>query len=188
MDKETLLNIIEGDREAYSKLYVDYFKKLYNYGKKFTEDGFILQDSIQEVFLDIWIKKDKLKGIDTAGSYFFSSFRYTLLRKIKQSRKTVQSNEFETEPVFSSDHFMISKEVSEELQRKLQTALNDLTPHQREAIFLRFYEGLSYEEVAAILHISVKATYKIMARSLSALKDNMLISVPALLFLLRLKV
>jgi RNA polymerase sigma factor (sigma-70 family) len=63
------------------------------------------------------------------------------------------------------------------LTAKLKIAFEALTAHQREAIFLRFYQNLSYEEVAEVLNISIKATYKIMARSLSALKEKMFISV-----------
>ncbi|MEJ7830747.1 MAG: sigma factor-like helix-turn-helix DNA-binding protein, partial [Segetibacter sp.] len=66
-------------------------------------------------------------------------------------------------------------------------ALKALTPHQREAIFLRFYQTLSYEEVAETLNISVKATYKIIARSLSALKESMLIFIAFGLIILNTK-
>ena len=187
MKEDTLLDIIEQDQDSYSRLYIEYFQKLYNYGRKFTPDEAMVQDAIQEVFLDIWIKKDKLPKISSLESYFFSSFRYTLFRKIKQAQRIIQSTDFEVEPEFSSEYLLINREVGEEVQQKLQKALESLTAHQREAIFLRFYEGMSYEEVAAILNISVKATYKIMARSLSALKDNMLIPVSTILFVLRLK-
>ena len=67
---------------------------------------------------------------------------------------------------------MIKKELDNELRIRLKTALASLTDRQREAIFLKFYEGLSYEEVSAIMNISTKATYKIMARALGMLKEN----------------
>lgn len=176
MTKEDWENI-SNNHAAYEKLYVDYFKKFYIYGKKFTTDTSLIEDSIQEVFLDIWTKKQKLMLVNSINSYFFSTFRYILLRKIKEEKRIVSSEEFEREPEFSIDYVLINQEVTNELQVKLKTALKALTPHQREAIFLRFYQNLSYEEVADILNISVKATYKIMARSLAALKESMLISV-----------
>ena len=80
----------------------------------------------------------------------------------------------------------LASDIDTDVQQRLQAALDKLTARQREAIFLRFYEGLSYEEVAAVLKITVKATYKIMARSLTALKETLTLSLAALLFLLRL--
>lgn len=185
MDEQTWQNIIEGDRVAYAKLYADYFKKFYNYGRKFTIDNELIQDAIQEVFLIIWSRRKTLK-IKSFNSYFFSSFRFVLFKKIKQSKKVVQARQVENEPEFSIDYAIINKEINEELQQKLQSALENLTPRQREAIFLRFYEGLSYEEVAAVLNISVKATYKIMARSLLRLKDKIALPISVILMLLKL--
>jgi RNA polymerase sigma factor (sigma-70 family) len=186
MDKQTWQNIIDGDREAYASIYIDYFKKLFNYGRKFTTDESLIEDCIQEMFLDIWSKKEKMLEVDSFNSYFFSSFRFILFRKIKNAGKTVQSNEFKDEPEFSSEYLLIKRESDRNLQQTLQSALGELTARQREAIFLRFYEGLSYEEVATILNISVKATYKIMARSLLSLKEKMVLPVMFIILLLRL--
>lgn len=185
MTWESIENIINSDKEAYSQLYIEYFKKFYNYGKKFTTNTSIIEDSIQEVFLDFYLKKEKLQKVESVSSYFFSAFRFCLIRNIKSAKKILLAEEFETTPEFAVDQIIIKRELDLELKIKLDTALKTLTPHQREAIFLRFYEGLSYEEVAAILNITVKATYKIMARSLSALKDSMFIPIGALLLILK---
>jgi RNA polymerase sigma factor (sigma-70 family) len=174
---------IVNDSASYAKLYTDYYRKFYNYGKKFTTNTSLIEDSIQEVFLDIWVKRFRLLQITSINSYFFSAFRYVLLRKIKEDRKIVCSEVFETEPAFSADSLLINEELNSELRLRLSNAFQALTPHQREALFLRFYQDLSYEEVAHVLNITVKATYKIMARSLAALKDHMGTAVPWLLII-----
>ena len=89
------------------------------------------------------------------------------------------------DPQFSAEINIIERETELVVQQSLQNAINELTPRQREAIFLRFYEGLSYEEVAEVLNISVKATYKIMARSLASLKDRLLLPLASILSLLK---
>jgi RNA polymerase sigma factor (sigma-70 family) len=184
MTKEDFENIMYNDQVAYEKLYIDYFKKFYNYGRKFTTETFLIEDSIQDTFLDIWAKRQKSLQINSINSYFFSIFRYTLFKKLKEGRKIVSSDEFDTDPEFSAEYILINQEADNELQVKLRAALQGLTSHQREAIFLRFYQSLSYEEVADILNISVKATYKLMARSLNVLKESMLLSIALLLKLL----
>ena len=184
MDKQIWNDIARGDMQAYETLYVSYFKKLYTYGRKFTPDTATIEDSIQEVFLDVWKKRETAAGRELPGSYFFASFRYILLKKIKQRARFHYTDHLADIP-FAPEHFTLSAETGNALQQKLQEALRTLTPRQREAIFLRFYAGLSYEEVAAVLRITVKATYKIMARSLAALKDTLSLSLWALLFLLR---
>jgi RNA polymerase sigma factor (sigma-70 family) len=172
VDNQFLYHNIIGDPVVYAQWYKVYFKKCYNYGRKFTADIGLIEDSIQEVFLDIWKKKEKLPKIESINGYLFASFRYILLKKIKQASHTTATGSFLEEPDFHIEQKIMAEEENKELQQKLQAAINNLTPRQKEAIFLRFYEGLSYEEVAVILNITVKATYKIMARSLLNLKEQ----------------
>lgn len=171
MDKNIWQNILDGDHVAYEALYHNYFKKFYNYGKKFTNDAPLIEDSIQEVFMEIWNKREKIKEIDSPNSYFFSAFRFMLLEKMRQSKRLSKVRS-EEKVEFSIELQIIAREADIEVRQKLAAALQALTHRQREAIFLRFYEGLSYEEVAEILNINVKAAYKIMARGLISLKNQ----------------
>ncbi|WP_343672837.1 sigma-70 family RNA polymerase sigma factor [Chitinophaga sp.] len=175
MDNPVFQHIMNGDIDAYSGLYKEYYKRFYNYGRKFTGNTHLIEDSIQEVFLDLWNRRDKLSHVDSPNFYLYSSFRYTLIRKIRQHEKMVFSQSAEEDYEFSSEHVIVSNELNEELQIKLRKAIKTLTGRQLEAIFLMYYEDLSYKEVASILNISVKATYKIMARSLLALKEKFMI-------------
>ncbi|SEW52656.1 RNA polymerase sigma factor [Chitinophaga arvensicola] len=174
MDNPIFQHIINGDTDAYSGLYKEYYRKFYNYGRKFTSNIHLIEDSIQEVFLDLWKRRDKLAHVTSPNFYLYSSFRYILLRKIKQHDKLVLNESGEEPIAFSIENVIVNNELNEELQLKLQKAIKSLTGRQLEAIFLKFYENLSYPEVASILNISVKATYKIMARSLSALKEKVM--------------
>jgi len=89
------------------------------------------------------------------------------------------------EPEFGIEHLIIGREEQVTLRQQLHQSIQELTGRQREAIFLRFYEGLSYEEVAGVLGISVKATYKIMARALLRLKTRLSLPILTILLLLR---
>ncbi|WP_018616564.1 RNA polymerase sigma factor [Segetibacter koreensis] len=163
-----------GDLNAYSKAYVFYYNKLFNYGRNFTDNTAIIEDAIQSVFIMVWKNREKLNAIHSPHTYIFSAFRNHIFKEKKNLLETSlfkikQDEDFE----FGIDAILISKDTSAELSNRIQQALNKLTARQKEAIFLRFYEALSYEEVAQVMHISVKATYKLMARSLLQLKELM---------------
>jgi RNA polymerase sigma factor (sigma-70 family) len=126
----------------------------------------------------LWKDREKLINIRSPHSYIFYSFRnYILKEKRKLQEVAFQKEEQE----FGIDNFIIHKETTSHLNNQLNQALKSLTPRQREAIFLRFYEALSFEEVAQIMNISIKATYKLVARSLLKLKD--LLNHPVLLII-----
>jgi len=124
-----------------------------------------------------------LQTIFLPQAYFLSAFRNALFKKLQEKKKLYL--QAEPEPEFAIDTFIIQEENDAEIRVKLQNALFQLTSKQREAIYLRFYEGLSYEEVAVILGITVKATYKIMARALLGLKEHLQLVPSVLLLLLR---
>jgi RNA polymerase sigma factor (sigma-70 family) len=186
LENSIWLNIESGDKEAYSEAYVFYYKRLFNYGKKITEDIAMIEDAIDEVFIMIWLKRADIRTINSPHAYIFSSFRNNLQRKIKLLKKTIfPITEHNSEIEFSIDSIIIQKETDIALKAQLQEAIGQLTSRQREAIFLRFYEGLSYPEIAVIMKISVKATYKVMSRALNELKE--ILSIPTALLLLLLK-
>lgn len=161
--------------EDYRSLYSRYYKKLYNYGRKFTTDITLIEDSIQDIFLDYWKRKDSPP--EAIGSYLFAAFRYSLFKKINRERRHIALSDETPEPDFSVAHFISQRDAAPEMEQKIQAALRQLTSRQREALFLRFYEGLSYEEIATIMNISVKASYKLMARSLLQLKNTLTLPV-----------
>jgi RNA polymerase sigma factor (sigma-70 family) len=73
----------------------------------------------------------------------------------------------------SPEQKMIDTEEAILLKRKLATAMESLTPRQREAIFLKFTEGFSYPQISEMMELTTKGTYKLMARAIDALKQNM---------------
>lgn len=173
VEAENWRQIVEGNKQAFSEVYVVFFKKLYNYGRKFTDDDTVIEDAIQESMLSLWDRKEKLNEVSFPVTYIYSSFRYLLFAQLRQIKKRSLISTVNNDPEFSADYMIIQSEEDISRQAQLQSAIAKLTSRQREAIFLRFYEGLSYEEVAATLGISVKATYKIMARAILELKSQL---------------
>lgn len=176
---------MNGSREAYSKAYVELYNRFYNYGSLLTGDVALVEDSIQEVLLVLWTDRENLSSITNPDGYYYILFRRAIFKRLKSIANLVAVDQGEWEPEFAADALLIKKEAGQELQVKMQAAIDSLTPRQREAIFLRFYEGLSYEDVAAALGISVKGTYKIVARALLSLKDKVSIPLISILLLLR---
>lgn len=172
MKKDYWENIEIGDKEAYSEAYLFYYKKLYNYGRKFTNDNHLIEDAVDEVFLMIWVNRQNIGKIKSPQSYIFSCFRNKIFRNFKEHKSQQLGEAINMSNLeFSVDNNFIKKEADSNLQRRIQKALQQLTLKQKEAIFLRFYEELSYAEIASIMNISIKSTYKLIARALKGLKD-----------------
>ena len=168
MEKERWHEIEQGDIAAYSATYTFYYKKMYNYGRKFTDDTALIEDAIQTIFIMLWKNRENLGSIHSPRSYLFYSFRNYILKEKKKLQKAFPAPE---ELEFSIDNFIVDQESNAALSHRLKIALSGLTSRQKEAIYLRFYEALSYDETAEVMNNSVKATYRLIARSLLKLRE-----------------
>ena len=162
-----------GDKKAYAVIYRYYYPRIYNYGKKFSADTALVEDCIQEIFTSFWHNRNQLQKINELRSYFFVSFRNCLLKSIRRN-SSYGSLHISDEPPFyaeiSVDQLMIDKEKIFEHRIHLDEAMSILTERQKEAVFLKYYENLCYDEIARVLNISTKATYKLVARAVSVLR------------------
>ncbi|SEN99950.1 RNA polymerase sigma factor, sigma-70 family [bacterium A37T11] len=168
--------IVEGDEKTFEHVYLSFHDALYNYGKRYTSDTELIEDAIQDLFLRIWKNRKNLRQPPSLKNYLYKGFRNHLSDKLKAGNRYVlnkpeEGPEFEF--ILSAEHIIINNEQKEQLSKRLAVAIATLTARQREAIFLRFYEEFSYQEVATILDLSVKDTYKLMGRAIDALRQVM---------------
>jgi RNA polymerase sigma factor (sigma-70 family) len=174
----------EGDRTSFQTIYFSNFKNLSEYGMRIIGDKELVKDCIHDLFVKLWNNKSNLGNVNVIRSYLLVSLRATLFNKIQQNSRISISEfngEHPFEMVFSVESDFITKETSSIQTQKLLDALNELTPRQKEVIYLRYFEEMEYEEIAAIMEITVKATYKLAARGLETLRQIMAISSASLL-------
>ncbi len=167
----------QGDQRAYSRIYQAYFTRLYNYGNKFTSDKSLVEDCIQDLFIRLWQNRSQHVVPASVRNYLFKSLRNILFNKITSRKETLASMEEDNDMAFqlvlSPEMDIIQVHDLEERHRQLTRALEELTQRQKEALFLKFYEGLSYEEISQVISITVKGTYKLVARALEVLHNSL---------------
>ncbi|OJZ00436.1 sigma-70 family RNA polymerase sigma factor [Sphingobacterium sp. 40-24] len=166
-----------GHEPSFKILFERYNKLLFNYGFKFTQNEEIIEDSIQELFVKLWCNKDSLSSDVAVKNYLFKAFRRTLIKKIEQSfrRADVTKSSVDYLPFtieLPHDLSMIRHERALEIKSKLDQALMQMTARQREIIHLRFFEELPYDEIAEIMGLSTKDTYKLYYRAIDSLRKH----------------
>lgn len=183
IDTDIIDQFMDGDKAAYATIFRHYYPGLYNYGTRFA-DASLVEDAIQDMFTKFWLGRKDHGTINCLKAYLFVSFRNQLHALARQKRRFIESDI--QEPFFklevSIDQVMIDAEKLYEERTNLARAMVHLTQRQKEAVFLKFYENLSYEEIAVILDISVKATYKLVARAIGELRQQIKTSRTRVLF------
>lgn len=164
-----------GDWNAYRQLYNIHFKALNNYGYKFTRDVSLIEDAVHDLFVNLWARREKLGNPVSVKNYLYKSLRNLLFRKMETQQRFVKIEADEDYPFnfeVSFDTVFIEDESKKDLQRKLKEAIQTLSARQQEIIYLRFYEGLSYEEAADIMNLNVTSTYKLLYKAIGKLQER----------------
>jgi RNA polymerase sigma factor (sigma-70 family) len=166
----------EGDVKALEGLYEQYYTPLTNYGFKFTPDNVCIEESMQDLFLKLWQNREHIARPVVVKQYLYFSFRRILLRKLEYSPSRHEEELAGEHIPFNLDlncaHPLLRQERIAALPAQAETLLSTLTNRQREAVFLKYYEDLSYEHIAEIMHMSMSGTQKLIYRALERLREQ----------------
>lgn len=178
----------KGDSTAFEQLYKKYFKDLGRYGLRLNPDKDLVEDAIHDVFIDLWRRKEFLSDVENVKLYLYRATR-------NQFNRTIQKDIFEgSEDInnfldylgtLSFEQESIEIETNQIRTRSIQNAMNNLSNRQAEAIHLRFYQGLSLDEIASLMKIQKQVVKNLLSKSYIILKISLknLISI-ILIFLL----
>lgn len=170
-----------GSDSAFNYIYRQYFDKLYNYGCQFTQDHLLVEDALQDLFIELKRRCGHLSSTDKILPYLYSAFRRKIIRfrgKLSKFKELDPADSFLIIP--GADEYIIKEEEEKEQHLKLQKALNALPENYREIIYLFYYENFSYEEIREIQGFSnIKSARNLLYKAISTLKSRI-----ALFFLL----
>ncbi|TWF42825.1 RNA polymerase sigma factor (sigma-70 family) [Chitinophaga polysaccharea] len=178
--------LCDGDREAFGEIYRRYFPLLFRYCIRFTADRGLVKDVLQDFFSQLFLQRAGLAREVHIKSYLMVSARRKLFRYLEKSTRQPGILEegalsgFELE--LSPESILINRQHDEQAARLLRQQLQTLTLRQKEAIYLRFYENLSYEAIAEIMVLKeVKYARTLIYRAIAELKELLAVNESALM-------
>ncbi|MFW0716019.1 RNA polymerase sigma factor [Pedobacter sp. N23S346] len=175
IDDIELWNLLKkGDKAALDMIYTRHFNSLFQYGMRMLQDEDAVHDCMQNLFVKLWVKRSSLAEVTNLRNYLISSLRngitnYRLSEKKYDSVELNGEDHFDLKFTVESD--FIKKEEHSEKSIKLSAAMNKLTARQKEIIYLKYFEEMEYAEIAEIMDLTIKGTYKLSARALEALRQ-----------------
>lgn len=164
--------LLNGDTNALEQIYQQYSSFLSAYGFKLTSNKEIINDAIQDVFINIWQKRTQLPAVENIKAYLIKSLRNRILR-ILESRSLTGHGEQPNEAIQDSfENRLILEELAEERLARLHTCIQNLPTRQKEVINLRYYQNLKTEEIATILDINYQSVSNLLYKGIKALKKQ----------------
>lgn len=177
IDFTLMERIGEGDHEAFRQLVVRHQNAVIGTVAKMLGNASEAEDIAQQVFLRIWKNAKRYRPDAKFTTYLFTITRNLVFNETrrKSRKKEVSSDEREENSnqliEASPDRQPDAELLQAELQRAVDDAIASLPEAQRMAVVLRRYEQLSYEEIAAVLNLSVSAVKSLLFRARTSLRE-----------------
>ncbi|TRX61693.1 sigma-70 family RNA polymerase sigma factor [Fulvivirga sp. M361] len=176
-----------GDEASFIYIYNEHFQALYQYGCQFTCIQELVEDAIQDLFVELRQKRKKITIKTSIRFYLFKSLKRKLIKLLEKRRKDLpyspQPEYAAFEVTFSIEQRLIESQMHIEQRQKLAESIKKLTPRQREAIYYFYYENMSYAEIQKLMDFThIQATRNLMYRAISELKKHLLVVIPAFIF------
>lgn len=174
-DQELLAAIGEGDQRAFATLFERHRNHLYNYLLKVTKSSETAEEIVLDVFLKIWQGRDLLHEVDHFEAFLFCIARNKAIDFVRwlEKRKSAQIelwNRMHQEMMTESPD---SGLCLQETQQMIESAVGQLSPQRRQAFQLSRDHGLTYEQIAARMHISSHTVRNHIAASLQFIRYNL---------------
>lgn len=146
--------IAEGDREAFEKLYTTYQTRIFRYLLRMTGDTGSAEELTNDTMVAAWKGASGFKGQSKASTWLFAIARNKALNSMRRAQPVTV--EIDPSLGLAATDGSPERALHQGLLRdQMQLALAQLSPEHREVVELTFYEGLSYPEIAEIVHCPV---------------------------------
>lgn len=175
-DETMWKGIMEGDQEMFVALYREYYHRLLFIGLKQVKDADLVKDAIQQQFLYLWEKRAGLQMAHNIRSYLIISFLRKLNAYNEKNKKTSQLKVEDIcqfmDGIITPEEKMIIKDEKNHMNQYLRNRINSLSPRAKELIILKFYQGLSYDQIVEKTGLTHRTVYNKIHQALKTLKLN----------------
>ncbi len=173
--QELFARISQGDEDALSSLFLDFYDPLLHYGCRITQRHELVEECIQELFIYLFEAGHRLGAVENVRAYLYLALRRRLLDKIQREpsyglweRRPADRTDIQ----FSAADLLIKREEEQAMSENLLRALNRLSWRQREAVYLRYYNGLSTHEIAEIMGVAKQTVLNTLYQALQKLRSR----------------
>ena len=162
-----------GDRDAFDKLYTLFAADLYRYGYNLVRNQQVVEDCLHELFLHIHEHRQKLGPTDNIRFYLYRALRRRLLDTVTRLKRydsetyLFDDAQFLTQPY---EHALIESEYNAEQQQVMRYELDRLPKRQKEILYLVYMKGLTYQQAADVMDITMKSVYNTINIALTTLR------------------
>lgn len=171
-DFQLLDHIKKDDPLALKALFIKYYNPLCYFSFQIVKSTELAEETVSDVFAELWIKRSKIIIQFSFKSYLYTAVRNRSINYYKQEKRLA-------EPLKPNQLHLITSQTEtdqlvnqQDLEKQIEELLNQL-PEKRGLIFrMNKIDGLSYQEIADILSISIHTVQNQMIKAVKFMAEQ----------------
>jgi RNA polymerase sigma-70 factor (family 1) len=175
-NKESLTELIQrvaiSDQKAFLQLLRIFQGKVYYQVNLYIKSTLTAQEITQDVFVKLWLYRDKLVTVENFDNYLFILSRNEIINSIrKKANLTLQIDDQHT---VRDEDTPETKLIFKETGTSVHLAIHQLPPVRRKVFTMNRIDGLTYEQIASELNITRDGVKDHMSKALQFLRKSLL--------------
>lgn len=170
INKLLVIELMEGNEKAFSELFNMFYNDVYAYSLSMLKNEILAEEIVQDVFLNIWLHRERLNPDLSFKSYVFTITRnltFNLISKVANSHKLKEEVFYTSQKSYSPIEDGIAEADYDTLKNK---AIEQLPPKRRIIFEMSRNKEMSYEEISQELNISVSTVKGQMSKALAEIR------------------
>ncbi len=169
-DKKLIEELISGNEAAFDEIFRKYYRRLVYFSMNVVKDKDSAEEVIQDLFVKLWEKKDKLEFKVSIKAYLYRAVYNNSVQYFKKQQRFA-NNDFELSEELSAGFNDILEQT--ELEERIYQTIEQLPDKCKEIFKLKRFDDLKNREIAEKLKISIKTVETQMTRALKFLTKNL---------------
>lgn len=161
-----------GEEKAFKEIYQRYWKKTYVRAYKRINDTFEAEEIVQDIFCNLWRKREKLMLVKSFDNYFACAVKFEVINRFaRQARQASLKSEvisaYSEEDNSTFDHINLK-----DMQHQLQESILELPEKCGQVFRLKFEKEYTQQQIARELQISEKTVEAHLSKARKILKNK----------------
>jgi RNA polymerase sigma-70 factor (ECF subfamily) len=152
--REYFQRLARGDASAFETIFELYKKRVFGVALKMLKSETDAEEVVQDVFLSIWLAKRNLGQVNEPEAYLFTITYNTIYSRLKKASHNQELLNTIIQHLTEIQNTTAETIAARETHKLINEAIQQLPPQQRTVYELSKQEGLKYDEIAELMHLS----------------------------------
>jgi RNA polymerase sigma factor (sigma-70 family) len=169
--------LVEGDRQGLYACFELFYDDLYRFGVCMYKNPELVKEGINNLFIELWRIRDKLSAVQNMQQYVLTIFKRILYRTYQEYSRDTCTFVMEEEKMEAAlteqpyENILIASQQDEITKKKLQKALNQLSPRQIEIVKLRYFDQESFSDISVKTGLTERTIYNTLHNAVKILRN-----------------